>query len=128
MLSNDIPIVLGERYGYGDYYDYPTGGSGMIFNRQAVQQIISNCACPSPDTPDDMFLGLCLKRINIPLTHIPELHQAQPDAYSKDWLEHQKPISFHKFEGINVEQVYRTYLYEKHLPSDVPSNYIKDEF
>ncbi|CAF3439825.1 unnamed protein product [Rotaria socialis] len=129
MLSNDIPMVLGERYGYGNYYDYPTGGSGMIFNRQAVQQIISNCACPSPDTPDDMFLGLCLKRINIPLTNIPELHQAQPDAYSKDWLEHQKPISFHKFEGINVEQVYRTYLYEKHTPSDVTSNHItKDEF
>ncbi|CAF4458939.1 unnamed protein product, partial [Adineta steineri] len=33
MLSNDIPMVLGERYGYGNYYDYPTGGSGMVFNR-----------------------------------------------------------------------------------------------
>lgn len=126
VLSDDIPIVLGERYGYGDYYEYPTGGSGMIFNRQAVQQIISNCQCPTPDTPDDMFLGLCLKRINIHLIHIPELHQAQPNAYSKDWLANQKSISFHKFEGIDVEQVYRTYLYEE-LPPDDDYTYKKIE-
>jgi UDP-glucose:O-linked fucose beta-1,3-glucosyltransferase len=127
MLSNDIPIVLGERYGYGNYYDYPTGGSGIIFNRQAVQQIISNCQCPSPDTPDDMFVGLCLKRINIPLIHVPELHQAQPNAYSKDWLRHQKPISFHKFEGINVEEVYQTYLHEE-SPIETKFHHEKDEF
>ncbi|CAF1281905.1 unnamed protein product [Adineta steineri] len=124
MLSNDIPMVLGERYGYGNYYDYPTGGSGMIFNRQAVQQILSNCECPTPDTPDDMFLGLCLKRLNIQLTHIRELHQAQPNAYSKEWLQHQKPISFHKFEDINVEEIYQTYLYEKFSQS----HHEKDEF
>ena len=124
MLSNDIPLVLGERYGYGNYYTYPTGGSGMIFNRQAVQQILSNCECPSPDTPDDMFLGLCLNRIQIPLTHIQELHQAQPNAYSKDWLDHQKPISFHKFEGINVEEIYQTYLHEELKSPQHP----KDEF
>ncbi len=124
MLSNDIPLVLGERYGYGNYYDYPTGGSGMIFNRQAVQQIISNCECPLPDTPDDMFLGLCLKRINIPLIHIQELHQAQPNAYSKDWLAHQKSISFHKFQDINVEEIYQTYLHESIENQD---HYKKDE-
>jgi UDP-glucose:O-linked fucose beta-1,3-glucosyltransferase len=127
MLSNDIPLVLGERYGYGNYYDYPTGGSGIIFNRQAVQQIISNCQCPSPDTPDDMFLGLCLNRIHIPLIHIPELHQAQPNAYSKDWLQHQKPISFHKFEDINVEEVYQTYLHEE-PPIEINYHQKKDEF
>ena len=127
MLSNDIPIVLGERYGYGNYYDYPTGGSGIIFNRQAVQQIIANCQCPSSDTPDDMFIGLCLKRIDIPLIHIPELHQAQPNAYSKDWLDHQKPISFHKFEGINVEKVYQTYLHEE-MPVITKYHHEKDEF
>lgn len=113
ILSNEQSIVLGERYGYGNYYAYPTGGSGIIFNRQAVQEILSNCECPSPDTPDDMYLGLCLKRLNIPLIHIQELHQAQPNAYSKDWLSHQKPISFHKFDGIDVEEIYETYLYEK---------------
>jgi len=127
MLSNDIPIVLGERYGYGNYYAYPTGGSGIILNRQAVQQILLNCQCPSPDTPDDMFLGICLKRMNIPLIHIQELHQAQPNAYSKDWLQHQKPISFHKFENINVEEVYQTYLHEE--PSiEIKHHYEKDEF
>lgn len=127
MLSNDIPIVLGERYGYGPHYEYPTGGSGIIFNRQAVQQIISNCECPTPDTPDDMFLGLCLKRISIPLIHVPELHQAQPIAYSKDWLGHQKPISFHKFDGLNVEEVYQTYLHED-PPIETNDYHIKDEF
>jgi UDP-glucose:O-linked fucose beta-1,3-glucosyltransferase len=127
MLSNDLPLVLGERYGYGNYYDYPTGGSGMIFNRQAVQQIISNCQCPLPDTPDDMFLGLCLKRINIPLIHIQELHQAQPNAYSKDWLGHQKSISFHKFQDINVEEIYRTYLHEEPPIIETSDHYKKDE-
>jgi UDP-glucose:O-linked fucose beta-1,3-glucosyltransferase len=128
ILSNDIPIVLGERYGYGEYYDYPTGGSGMIFNRQAVEQIISNCECPSSDTPDDMFIGLCLKRINIPIIHIPELHQAQPNAYSSDWLQHQKPISFHKFEGINVEEIYQTYLHEEFSTQSKSHHHQKDEF
>lgn len=58
ILTNETPIVLGQRYAYGKHYDYPTGGSGIIFNRRAVQQIIVNCQCPSADTPDDMFLGL----------------------------------------------------------------------
>jgi UDP-glucose:O-linked fucose beta-1,3-glucosyltransferase len=110
MLAKDVPLVLGERYGYQDAYDYPTGGSGILLNRQAVELIVHNCQCPSADTPDDMFLGICLKRLQIPLIHIPELHQAQPNAYPKDWLAHQKPISFHKFEGIDVEHIYRTYL------------------
>lgn len=125
MLSNDQPLVLGERYGYGNYYSYPTGGSGMIFNRKAVQEIFSNCQCPSSDTPDDMFIGLCMNRLNIPLIHIQELHQAQPNAYSNDWLSHQKPISFHKFENINVEEIYQTYLHEKLFDQ---YHHEKDEF
>ncbi|CAF1248377.1 unnamed protein product [Adineta ricciae] len=126
MLSDDLPIVLGERYGYGAYYAYPTGGSGIIFNRQAVQQIVSNCQCPSPDTPDDMFLGLCLREIDVPLTHIPELHQAQPKAYPKDWLAHQNPISFHKLENINVEEIYQSYLHEN-VSEPTSSYHIKNE-
>jgi UDP-glucose:O-linked fucose beta-1,3-glucosyltransferase len=127
MLSKDIPTVLGERYGYGHYYDYPTGGSGIILNRQAVKEIVAHCECPSADTPDDMFLGMCLKRIEIPLTHIPELHQAQPNAYSKDWLAHLKSISFHKFEHIPVEEIYRTYLHEE-VSRTKQSPHVKDEF
>lgn len=125
LLSNDLPLVLGERYAYGEFYQYPTGGSSMIFNRQAIQQIISNCRCPSADTPDDMFIGMCLKRLEIPLIHLSELHQAQPSAYANDWLKHQKSISFHKFDGIDVEKIYRDYLYDdddddepKHRPID----------
>jgi UDP-glucose:O-linked fucose beta-1,3-glucosyltransferase len=129
LLSHDSPFVLGERYAYGEHYDYPTGGSGIIFNRQAVEQIIENCHCPTDDTPDDMFLGLCLKRLQIPLIHIPELHQAQPDAYAQDWLVNQKSISFHKFEGIDVEHVYRTYLHEDMpVTSRTLHQRINDEF
>lgn len=127
MLTKDLPLVLGERYGYGEYYPYPTGGSGMIFNRPAVGEIITHCQCPSADTPDDMFLGLCLQRLGLLLVHIPELHQAQPNAYSNDWLGHQKAISFHKFDGINVEDVYRSYLHED-IPMEMKSHYTKDEF
>lgn len=121
LLSNDFPLVLGERYAYDKFYSYPTGGSSMIFNRQAIQQIISNCRCPSADTPDDMFIGMCLKRLEIPLIHLSELHQAQPSAYAKDWLKHQKSISFHKFDGIDVEKIYRDFLEPdepKHRPID----------
>ena len=123
MLSNDVPTVLGERYGYGEHYDYPTGGSGMIFNRRAVQQILLNCQCPTADTPDDMFLGLCLKRLQIPLIDVPQMHQAQPNTYAQPLLKNENSISFHKFEGINVEQVYRDYLYEQ-----MNINLMRDEF
>jgi len=126
MLTNNLPLVLGERYGYGTYYTYPTGGSGMIFNRQSVQQILANCECPSSDTPDDMFLGLCLHRLQIPLIHIKELHQAQVNAYSSAWLQQQNAISFHKFENINVEQIYRDYLDEP-ITNDLIYHYAKDE-
>ncbi|CAF1251146.1 unnamed protein product [Didymodactylos carnosus] len=111
MLNDDVPLVLGERYGYSTY-PYPTAGSGMIFNRQAVKLIIEKCSCPEANTPDDMYIGICLQQLTIPLIHIKELHQAQTIAYSSDWLKHQKPISFHKFDNIDVEYIYKTHLHE----------------
>ncbi|CAF0999644.1 unnamed protein product [Didymodactylos carnosus] len=112
MLNDDVPVILGERYGYGSY-DYPTAGSGIIFNRPTVELLIENCLCPQPDTPDDMFIGICLKRLKIRILHVNEFHQAQTTAYSNDWLKHQQPISFHKFENIDVEQTYKMYLEDK---------------
>ncbi|KAI0236204.1 Beta-1,3-glucosyltransferase, partial [Lamellibrachia satsuma] len=72
------PVALGERYGYGvnaNYgYDYVTGGGGMVFSLPTVHQLLS-CPCGAPNSPDDMHLGMCLKRFNIPVTHSPLFHQ-----------------------------------------------------
>ena len=35
----------------------------------------SGIICPSHDYADDMFLGIIVKRLNITITHIPQLHQ-----------------------------------------------------
>ncbi|PRD29938.1 UNVERIFIED_CONTAM: Beta-1,3-glucosyltransferase [Trichonephila clavipes] len=72
-------VVIGERYGYSISnsfgYNYPTGGSGMIFSRPSLEKLITHCQCPSIDSPDDMIIGVCLKTLNIPLTHSPFFHQ-----------------------------------------------------
>lgn len=75
------PIALGERYGYNVYnshgYNYITGGGGMVFSRVVLEQLISSelCRCPSISTPDDMFIGLCLRRLGVDVTHLPFFHQ-----------------------------------------------------
>uniref|UniRef100_A0A7E4VKR1 N-acetylgalactosaminide beta-1,3-galactosyltransferase n=1 Tax=Panagrellus redivivus TaxID=6233 RepID=A0A7E4VKR1_PANRE len=122
-LLNCLPkqrkLILGERYGYGfstdglGGYDYPTGGAGMIFSRAAARQIVASCQCPNDDSPDDMILGACARRLAIPVIHSSAFHQAQPDDYAADYLQRQAPISFHKFEHIDPYEVYMNYLYEK---------------
>ena len=68
--------ILGQKYGYmvatGKGYNYITGGGGMIFNRDAVEKLITGpneCFCPTPETPDDMHLGICAKKDSINLLH-----------------------------------------------------------
>ncbi|KAJ0061601.1 hypothetical protein NL108_005723, partial [Boleophthalmus pectinirostris] len=72
-------VSLGERYGYGlvqSGYSYPTGGAGMVLSRVAVSEIVSSgCSCYTLDAPDDMELGMCLKTLDIPVTHNPLFHQ-----------------------------------------------------
>ena len=29
----------------------------------------------SGDSPDDMVIGMCLKRLEIPISHVPYIHQ-----------------------------------------------------
>jgi UDP-glucose:O-linked fucose beta-1,3-glucosyltransferase len=76
------PVAIGERYGYNvqrslQGYNYITGGGGMVFSLAAVHLIAASsyCKCPSNSTPDDMFLGICLDRLGITLTHSPLFHQ-----------------------------------------------------
>ncbi|CAI2355409.1 unnamed protein product [Caenorhabditis sp. 36 PRJEB53466] len=108
-------IIIGERYGFGlsvngqTGYDYPTGGSGMIFSRSAVRYLLETCpACAADNDPDDMTIGICAIQSGIPIVHEPGLHQARPQDYARECLQY--PISFHKFTDIDPRHVYRTYL------------------
>ena len=60
-------------------FDFLTGGGGMIFNLNVVQRIIRHCSCPNvqfeEDKPDDIFLGICLYKLKIPVIHTRRLHQ-----------------------------------------------------
>lgn len=108
------PVCLGERYGYGlgqGGYSYITGGGGMVFSREAVVQLLaSGCKCYSNDAPDDMVLGMCLNSLRVPVTHSPLFHQARPEDYSKEFLAHQTPISFHKHWNIDPVAVFNKWL------------------
>ncbi|XP_030634481.1 LOW QUALITY PROTEIN: beta 3-glucosyltransferase a [Chanos chanos] len=108
------PVSLGERYGYGlgqGGYSYITGGGGMVFSREAVVQLLaSGCKCYSDDAPDDMVLGMCLNALRLPVTHSPLFHQARPDDYSRDFLAHQIPISFHKHWNIDPIAIFHKWL------------------
>ncbi|GFQ98318.1 beta-1,3-glucosyltransferase [Trichonephila clavata] len=112
-------VVIGERYGYSISnsfgYNYPTGGSGMIFSRPSLEKLITHCQCPSIDSPDDMIIGVCLKTLNIPLTHSPFFHQARPTDYSPLFLAPIKHISFHKHWMIDPYAVYEEWLQDNHI-------------
>uniref|UniRef100_A0A915L9A3 Beta-1,3-glucosyltransferase n=1 Tax=Romanomermis culicivorax TaxID=13658 RepID=A0A915L9A3_ROMCU len=109
-------IIIGERYGFGFSasgdrgYDYPTGGSGMIFSPTAVKVLTEKCNCPSLDSPDDMIIGMCARNLGIPIIHNGAFHQARPEDYSIDYISRLKPISFHKHYEIDPYDVYRKYL------------------
>ena len=85
----------------------------MIFSRSAARAIVSFCDCPSDDSPDDMIIGMCARRLSISVIHSAAFHQARPIDYSDDYLKRQKPISFHKHEGIDPYEVYANLLHER---------------
>ncbi|KDR24431.1 Beta-1,3-glucosyltransferase [Zootermopsis nevadensis] len=106
-------LALGERYGYNvqhspQGYNYITGGGGMVFSIAAVHQIATSsyCECPSNSTPDDMFLGICLAKLGIPITHSSLFHQARPMDYAPEYLHPQLPVSFHKHWMTDPLKVY----------------------
>lgn len=78
--NNDL-LALGERYGYNVHntrgYNYITGGGGMVFSRRMLDVLAApgGCDCPSNNTPDDMFLGICIARAGVAVTHSPLFHQ-----------------------------------------------------
>nr|CDJ80594.1 Fringe domain containing protein [Haemonchus contortus] len=116
--DNSEKIIIGERYGYGfssfgaTGYDYPTGGAGMVFSPSAARTIVSKCACPSDDAPDDMIIGMCSMRFEVAIIHNAAFHQARPIDYPEEYIQRIAPISFHKFDEIDPYEVYMEYLFE----------------
>ena len=84
----DEALLLGEKYAYGlsqPYgYEFITGGGGMVLSRAGLRALVESedCTCGRPDAPDDMWLGMCFRRIGKPLIHTPTFHQAQPAVCS----------------------------------------------
>ena len=88
----------------GKGYNYITGGGGIVMNRAAAKSLAS-CPCPSEDTPDDMHLGMCARRLGIPVLHSGRMFQARPPDYPKALLAFRKPVSFHKHWEIDPIKV-----------------------
>jgi len=115
---NGQQIALGQRYGYnirGDQslgYNYLTGGGGIILSVALVHKLTTSCQCYTPDAPDDMVLGMCLKALNATVVHSPVFHQARPHDYADEYLESYPMVSFHKHWMIDPIEVYRHWLYQ----------------
>ena len=90
---SDSAVGIGERYGYsvGDEhgYNYITGGGGMVLSRAAVVELVESgeCVCPADDIPDDMFLGMCHKKLHIPIIHTSAFHQVTNDYITTSLVE-----------------------------------------
>mmetsp|Transcript_7404 Transcript_7404/g.18037 ORF Transcript_7404/g.18037 Transcript_7404/m.18037 type:complete len:354 (-) Transcript_7404:161-1222(-) len=106
--NHSQPVYLGERYGYGHRsnepgssgYDYITMGGGVALSKAAVLKRghCLRCTCPSPDTPDDMQMGLWMKFLRIPAQHEGGFHQSEPRNFHELYVRHYTPVSFHRFE------------------------------
>ena len=111
--SQDESFLLGQRYGYmaatGQGYNYITGGGGMVLSRSAVLRLLAPptpCSCPAENTPDDMHLGRCAMRAEIPVLHSNRMFQARPPDYAASILASRVPVSFHKHWEISPYKVY----------------------
>uniref|UniRef100_A0A6Q2YSC9 Fringe-like glycosyltransferase domain-containing protein n=1 Tax=Esox lucius TaxID=8010 RepID=A0A6Q2YSC9_ESOLU len=97
----------------------------MVFSRTAVMKLLaSGCKCYSDDAPDDMVLGMCFNALGLPVTHSPLFHQARPEDYSREFLNHQVPISFHKHWNIDPIAVFNRWLKDG-LTSEIPQKFMK---
>lgn len=105
------PLMIGERYGYNlleeHGFNYITGGGGIVLSRYIVKFLSKTCQCPTNNTPDDMYLGLCLvSKLGYEVTHSTLFHQARPNDYAQDFLDLEPHISFHKHWLLDPVQVY----------------------
>jgi len=125
-LPSPAKLILGERYGFGfesdgiGGYDYPTGGSGLVISREAAHFLSYSCECPEPDAMDDMIIGICASRLNIPILHSAAFHQAQRRDYAASFIERIRPISFHKFNDLDPYKEYMDHLHEAEPDPEIP--------
>ena len=60
--------------------------------------------------PEDWMLGMCaLTLSNVPTTHSGRMFQTVPGSWEEQFLVEKNPVSFHKHEGCDPEEVYRTW-------------------
>eukprot|EP01134_Creolimax_fragrantissima_P000067 CFRG0067T1 len=113
------PIIVGEKYGfminqplYG--YSYPTLGCGMALSWAALHFIVesSGCKCYQSDSPDDMWIGSCLRQHQnrIDLVSHPGFHQEAPQTYNERVLGRSDNVAFHRIKQDNAHTVYFDYL------------------
>jgi len=55
----------------------------LVLSHTAVRSLVDSdeCHCGADDAPDDMTLGICLKRMDIPVVHSALFHQVTPQRY-----------------------------------------------
>jgi UDP-glucose:O-linked fucose beta-1,3-glucosyltransferase len=111
----DEPLFVGQRYGYGHDlpgggYDYITMGGGMAMNRAGLGALLRENEPPPLDTPDDMWVGLCLKKMGIAVIHDEGFHQEPPGAYPPESLAGRRTISFHRHAPDDPDAVFGRYL------------------
>ena len=110
-------LYVGERFGievaHGEHdygFDYVTGGGGMAFDRDAVTKLAASCTCLKADSPDDVVLGACARRLGVAALHSNHFHQLQPIFYHPKLVEatvmRGGPVSFHKFQPMDPREVY----------------------
>ena len=63
--------------------------------------------------PEDWMLGLCaLKLSKVAVTHSGRMFQTGPDSWQEQFLIERQPVSFHKHDVRDPEEVYRTWFEE----------------
>lgn len=128
------PVMIGMRVGFissiGEGSYFPAGGAGIVLNRDMVESLVSSCKCWDPEWmvrrdglieddpgsregPEDLMLGVCAQTYSkVALTHTGRMFLAGPDEYFDDFLTGRKPVSFHKHNGLDPLQIYRTWFEE----------------
>ncbi|XP_039292915.1 beta-1,3-glucosyltransferase-like isoform X2 [Nilaparvata lugens] len=105
------PIAIGERFGYNvqgsiQGYNFLAGGAGIVISASAIPHILKICRCPNLSSTEDMYVGVCLTSLGIPLVHTPSFHQGRPIDYALNYLATHRPVTFHKHKMINPLAVY----------------------
>lgn len=105
--AKSIPIYLGRRYSYNTFstnsneyfYDYLTGGAGILINDETAKRIYEckECTCPSTNSSmDDMIFGKWAKELGILAINFEGYFQNSPLDYNKKYINTLVPITYHR--------------------------------